>query len=197
MSGTTVQQSMLSQHQSEAVQIVDRYWHQMAAAGTVPKRSDVDPGAIQDALEYAFIAEHLSGGHAKLRVAGGSISAVMGMDVSGMPLAVVVRPADRAMFTHHVLRVFSEPVKLTLNLTTPAAYGQPELQASLRLYPLLDGAGNTKQLIGTFVTSGVIGRTPRRFAMTTVEETPVSQISTLPNTPIRTRRHLSLVVSNA
>lgn len=196
MSETSFQHSVLTQHQTDAVQIVDRYWHQMAAGGTIPKRSDIDPGSIQDALEYAFLAEQLSGGHAKLRVAGGSISSVLGMEVAGMPLAVLVSPADRAAFTAHVGQVFADPVKLALRLTAPPAYGQPELQATVRLYPLLDHAGQTKQLIGTFVTTGTIGRTPRRFAVTEVEATPVTQTSTLPNAPIRRRGHLSLVVSN-
>lgn len=195
MSGTSLQHRMLTQHQAEAVQIVDRYWHQMAAGRGVPNRFDVDPGAIQDALEYAFIAEHLSAGQARLRVAGGSISAVMGMEVAGMPLAVLVSPPERATFAQHVARVFSEPVKIALTLTAPATYGQPELQASLRLYPLMDMAGHTRHLIGTFVTTGVIGRTPRRFGVSSVVETPVTQTSTLVNAPILTRGHLSLVVS--
>ena len=196
MSGTSLQYSVLTQHQTEAVQIVDRYWHQLAAHGVLPKRADIDPGNIQDALEYALLAEQLSGGHAKLRVAGGSISSVLGMEVAGMPLAVLVSPEDRADFTSHVACVFAEPVKLALTLTAPAAYGQPELQATLRLYPLLDHSGRARQMIGTFVTTGTIGRTPRRFAIEGVETTPVAQSSILPNAPIRRRGHLSLVISN-
>lgn len=196
MWGPSSQQCMLTQHQAEAVDIVDRYWHQLAAGRGVPNRCDVDPGAIQDALEYAFIAEQMATGQARLRVAGGSISAVLGMEVAGMPLAVLVSPPDRATFAQHVARVFRDPAKITLTLIAPASDGQPDLLASLRLYPLMDMAGRTRKLIGTFVTTGVTRRTPCRFGVLSVDQTPVTPTRTWQDAPIRQRGHLRLVVSN-
>lgn len=187
----------LTLHQTQAVRTIDRHWHDLARHWAIPKRSAIDPSAIQDALEYAFIAEQLSGGHARLRVAGGSISAVMGMEVAGMPLAVLVSPDHRDDFARHIAQVFEEPAKLTIALTAAAKFAQPEMTAKVRLYPLLDMGGRNTQLIGSFVTSGNIGRTPRRFEITSSKTTPVAHLMESTSAPILTRGHLRLVVSNA
>ena len=196
MTNTMLHQTALTQHQARAVQTIDRYWHQLAAGSVLPRRSQIDPRLIQDALEYTFIAERISGGHARFRVAGGSVSGVLGMDVPGMPLAVLVSPEARTRFADEVAHLFDAPCKLGLTMQAPAAFGQPALEAHLRLYPLLGSAGGVTQMIGTFVTTGHIGRTPRRFGIVTAEASPVSQPTALRQMPIRTRGHLTLVISN-
>lgn len=196
MHSTPLHQTVLTQHQAKAVEAIDRYWHQLAAGGAVPARSQINPATIQDALDYAFIAERMSAGHARFRVAGGSISAVLGMEVTGMPLAVLVSPDMRDRFVTDLASLFETPSKLCLTLTAAAAYGQPMLEAQLRLYPLRGSDHRVTQVLGTFVTSGMIGRTPRRFRITSVEAIPVTQPSALRQLPIRRHRHLTLVVSN-
>ncbi|MFP7570594.1 PAS domain-containing protein [Marivita sp. S2033] len=186
----------VSRHQSRAVEIIDRYWHDLSAACPVPRRSAVDAGAIQDALEYAFMADHLSCGHARLRVAGGALSAIMGMEVAGMPLSVLAIPPARKAFNLHIARVFDEPVQLCMNLHAAAQYGKPSIEAQLRLYPLRDDVNDITKCIGTFITSGPTGRTPRRFD---IGEVATAAITTpmLPPPPALARRgHLRLVVSN-
>jgi hypothetical protein len=196
MHSSPLHQTALTQHQSRAVQSIDRYWHQLAAGPAIPSRAQINPGAIQDALEYAFIGEHLSGGHTRFRVAGGSISSVLGMEVAGMPLAVLVSHSAREAFTSEMAQLFDTPRKLVLNLSAPAAFGQPALDAQLRLYPLRGQGGSVTQVLGSFVTTGHIGRTPRRFGIASVEACPLAQRPNFRSTPLRTRGHLSLVISN-
>jgi hypothetical protein len=196
MYSNSLHQSALSLHQARAVQTIDRYWHQLAAGPSIPRRAQIKPSAIQDALDYAFIGERLSGGHTRFRVAGGSVSTVLGMEVAGMPLAVLVNHGAREAFTTKVAQLFDAPRKLTMTLIAPAAFGQPALEAQLRLYPLRGPNGAVSQVLGSFVTTGVIGRTPRRFGLGSVDSWPLTLSTTLPCAPIRTRGHLSLVISN-
>lgn len=197
MHSTSLHQTVLTQHQARAVETIDRYWHMLAAGALVPRRSQIDPSAIQDALDYAFIAERVSGGHARFRVAGGSISAVLGMEVAGMPLAAVISPVMRDRFASDLALLFTTPSKLSIGLCAPASDGQPGLEAQLRLYPLRGGAGGVTQILGSFVVTGAIGRRPRRFMIGKTESRAVSQHCSLHLPPIRARGHLSLVVSNA
>ena len=197
MQSSLLHQKALSDHQSKAVRAIDAYWHHLAARGGIPRRADVDPAVIQDALEYAFIAEHLSGGHARMRVAGGAISAVMGMDVAGMPLAALIAPVDRSGFAQHVANTLDSASLLTLSLSAPEAFGQPHLNAKMRLYPLRDETGRIRQILGSFVSTGLIGQTPRRFKFSNASETPMSRDHALTSQTLATRGHLRLVVSNA
>ena len=189
-------QSLLTQHQETAVQSVGRYWRQLAAGRGIARRSDIDPSVIQDALEYAFVGERLSEGHARVRVAGGSILSVADMDVVGMPLAVLIVPKDRAKFTRCVSRVFEGPAIVTLLLNGDVRFGQSSISAQLRLYPLLDDAGHVTRMIGTFVTLGDTGNAPHRFSIAEVNTDEIPLTSQNIGRPTLTRGHLRLVVSN-
>lgn len=196
MHSTPLHQAALTRHQERAVETVDRYWHRLAGGSDIPQRSQIDPRAMEDALDYAFIAERLTGGHARFRVAGGSIGTVLGMEIAGMPLAVLVSPEARADFTAQIAALFDTPTKLCLTMIAPAGFGQPALQAQLRLYPLRGAAGAVSQVLGTFVTTGLVGATPRRFGIVSVDAVPIGQPTPLPPVPIARRGHLVLVVSN-
>ncbi|SHH17535.1 PAS domain-containing protein [Marivita hallyeonensis] len=197
MFGNPLLETVLTQHQERAVQAVDRYWHQLAAGRGVAKRSAIDPSVIQDALEYAFVGERLSEGHARVRVAGGALIAVADMEVAGMPLAVMIAPKDRAKFTDRVAHVFDDPAIVTLGLTGDVKFGQPPLSAQLRLYPLTDDQGRVTRMMGTFVTVGRIGSSPRRFTIEDAQTEPVRETAPQASRPGISRGHLRLVVSNA
>lgn len=80
----------------EPLRLVEHYWHELATArGEVPLRSEIDPRSIENALEYAFLAERIAPGLAKLRVAGAHLNDLMGMETAGMPLSTLFTPAAR------------------------------------------------------------------------------------------------------
>ena len=112
-----------------------------------------------------------------------------------MPVAAIVRPEDRTVFGEALAQVFSEGRKLEFTFSAPASFGQPDMQATMRLYPLLDTLGRTSLVLGTFVTSGTVGRQPRRFALTGTRLMAATDAREQAIEPIRTRGHLSLVVS--
>lgn len=182
-------EAALTRHQTRAVRAIDRYWRRLAAGGVIPRRSQIDPRAIQDALDHAFIAERIAGGQARFRVAGGSVGMVLGMEIAGMPLAALIRPDMRDSFAADLARLFETPATLAMGLSSPATSGRPALDARLRLYPLRGPAGTVSQMLGSFVTTGTIGRAPRRFGLDTVEASPVTILP-------QGRGYLKLVVSN-
>ena len=63
--------------------------------GTLPRRAEIDPRAIDSALADIFLIERIAPGLARFRVAGRRLSALMNMDVRGMPLSAIIAPAHR------------------------------------------------------------------------------------------------------
>ena len=59
----------------------------------MPRRAEIDPRGIENALEYAFILERIAPGMARIRLAGIHLSDLMGMEVRGMPLTSFIDAA--------------------------------------------------------------------------------------------------------
>ena len=81
-----------------AVAQVEAYWEALRGMNQLPKRSQIDPRGIEMALENTFILERIAPGIARLRIAGGHLNDLMGMEVRGMPLtALFCQPARRGL----------------------------------------------------------------------------------------------------
>ncbi len=145
------------------------YWQRLQRGRAVPDRADVDPRAIERTLEYAFILERVAAGHARFRIAGMHLSDVMGMEVRGMPLASFFAPSARAELQEVLEQVFAGPEIVELCLTAEEGFGKPPLTARLLLLPLKSDLGDVSRALGCLVAEGQIGRSPRRFAIDTVE----------------------------
>ncbi len=152
---------------------VDSYWHALCGNGVIPSRSQVDPRGIEGALEFAFLAERIAPGMAKIRVAGSHLSDVMGMETSGMPLSSLFAPAARDMLSDALTRVFAEPAILRTGLLGEDGFGKPSLDGQLLLMPLRSDMGDVSRALGCLVTRGRIGRAPRRFLLDGMNIEPV------------------------
>lgn len=171
------------QKRLESLRLVESYWHELATTrGEVPLRSEIDPRRIENALENAFLAERIASGLAKLRVAGSHLNDLMGMETSGMPLSTLFTPAARDRLADAVTRVFAEGVAATLRLSGEEGFGRNSLQGDLLLLPLRSDMGDMTRMIGALVSSGRIGRTPRRFDITDVSIEAPSPGKSLPET---------------
>lgn len=196
MRGKDLHDAAIIHHQSRAARAVAAYWHALTCNGSVPKRAEIDPRAIQDALEYTFMAERISGGHARFRLAGGAVKALMGMELAGMPLLSVFNPAHRQDTARNIADAFDRPATLTISLLAPGTYAQPQLDGTLQAFPLRDDTEHMTHLIGTLVTTGQIGRVPRRFDVTSTQMAPVPSFASPRAGGRSARGHLRLVVSN-
>ncbi len=147
--------------------IVVDHWARLAEGTQPPMRAQIDPRQIQDALEYAFIAERVTARLARLRVAGQHIADLAGRPVAGMPLACLCSLAERDRLGEAIGRVFEENACLRVHMQ---AEGQPQLQAELTMLPLRSDLGDTTRMLGTLTSTGRIGRSPRRFRILTVAQ---------------------------
>ena len=159
------------------------YWGGLRAGGDVPRRSEIDPRRIDTLLPNAFIAERVTPGLARLRIAGMLLSDLMGMEVRGMPLSAFVVPAHRDRLADALVRLFDEPATLRLDLAAPGGIGAPPLTGTLLLLPLRSDLGDISRALGCLVTEeGETGRAPRRFEITAshirgLEPAPSAQAS--------------------
>ena len=139
-----------------------RYWEGLRQGADVPRRADVDPRQIRDALSYSFILDHIRPGTVRFRLAGQHLTELMGMDVRGMPLRSFFELSDRKRLMEHVEMVFEGPCSLDIELVSDAQ-GRAPLDGRMTLMPLKDSDGRVSRALGIMVTDGVIGLPPRRF----------------------------------
>ena len=208
MQGMSLIDEALRLHGDRALQVLDAYWRGLSAHGGVPHWSDVDPAAIQDALEYAFLADRLGQSHARLRVAGGAVAQLLGGTATGRPLSVFLSPDARPGFDAALGRCFAVGMPLALSLSA-SRHG---VTGRMALYPLSGERGRVSQLLGGLVVSGKPWSVPVRFDQVGGAEGAcsggvgvrgVGRIGALPQTPEFTgkmkgsrRSSLRLVVNN-
>ncbi|ETX14383.1 hypothetical protein OCH239_03575 [Roseivivax halodurans JCM 10272] len=198
---------------------IETYWQALAEdCGGVPSRDRVDPRGIQDALEYAFLAQRIAPGMARVRVAGSHLADLMGMEIAGLPLTSFLMPDSRDALTARAEEVWAEGAVLHAELAASEGLGRGPLTGRLLLLPLTSEPGRIDRALGGFVTTGRIGRTPRRFEITAIEASPLRLPAPRPKEPLASvptgfaeqgtafiprkpttspsRAHLRLVVSN-
>ncbi len=161
------------ERRSAPMREVENYWRALCRVGDIPVRSQIDPRGIEGALEYAFLAERIAPGMARIRVAGSHLSDLMGMDVSGMPLSSLFAPTERERLAEHVSSVFAEPAILRAQLKGEDGFNKPDLQGQLLLLPLRSDMGDVSRALGCLITHGRIGRSPRRFLLDAIDAGPV------------------------
>ena len=159
--------------QHPALSTVEAYWEALRAGRLVPRRAEVDPRGIDQALEYAFILERVAPGMARFRLAGMHLNDLMGMEVRGMPLTSFFAPDARRTVSETLEHVFEEPATARLILEGECGIGKPELPAELLLLPLKSDLGDISRILGCLVARGTIGRSPRRFTVSEIHRTPL------------------------
>ncbi len=171
----------IMQHQARsqvyaATAQVEGYWNALYDRKTLPRRADVDPRALESALEYTFILQHIAPGIARFRVAGQHLTQLMGLDVRGMPLTAMFDPAARIELSRIVQTVVTDPCICEVFIQSAGTFGRGVLTGKLFLAPLLDEAGQMTRILGCFQTNGTIGRQPRRFSITEIRTKSLSNV---------------------
>lgn len=173
-----------------AIAQVDAYWQALRKGNDIPKRSEIDPRGIEQALEHAFILERIAPGIARLRIAGSRLNDVMGMEVRGMPLTALFHAPHRRGIADILEEVFQRPATASLQLVSDdEGAGRPDLHARMTLLPLRSDLGDVSRILGCFVFQGEIGLAPRRFAITAQDVRPTAAPATLrPMAPVHARK---------
>ncbi|MDF3413703.1 PAS domain-containing protein [Sulfitobacter sp. M57] len=172
-----------------AIAQIEAYWEAIRGTRLLPKRSDIDPRGIDQALENAFILERIAPGIARLRIAGSHLGDLMGMEVRGMPLTAFFTPAARPAVTELLEVVFQTPAISTLRLVSPGSGARPALNARMVLLPLKSDLGDVSRVLGGFVSKGDMGTAPRRFDVVSKEVTHLLAGHAAPLAPAPTFPH--------
>ena len=153
------------QHNSgyTALAVVEAYWEALRAGREMPKRAEIDPRGIESALEHAFILERVAPGVARLRIAGGHLNDIMGMEARGMPITAFFEQEARLQVSALMEEVFQTPATAEVMMQSTSSAGQPALEARMILLPLKSDLGDVSRILGCIVATGELGTAPRRF----------------------------------
>ena len=147
------------------LQEIEAYWEALREDRDMPLRGEVDPRGIERALRHAFILERMAPGMARIRVAGGVFSEVMGMETRGMPMSTLFDPDARDEFRGILESVFSGPARARLQLKGERGLGRPQIRGEMLLLPLRSAKGDVTRVLGGLEVEGQMGTTPRRFTI--------------------------------
>lgn len=175
----------------QPIREVEGYWQALRGGRLVPRRSDIDPRGIERALEYAFVLERIAQGLGRLRIAGSHLTELLGMEVRGMPLTAFFSPASRNLLSDTLEEVFAGPATAEIAMVGERGIGKPVLDARMILLPLKSDLGDISRVLGCLVTTGDVGRAPRRFEVTDTRVTQLlgdARLTDVPDTPLSPKR---------
>ena len=161
------------------------YWASKRDGADLPRRAEIDPRGIEPLLQYAFIAEKIAPGLARMRIAGMHLSDLMGMEVRGMPVSTFIDPADRDTLADHMVELFDRPARIELDIASEGGFGRARLAGRIVMLPLRSDLGDVSRALGCLVTQGAMGRAPRRFRITGQRVVPID-LSHAPSTTTTT-----------
>ncbi|MEM8775470.1 MAG: PAS domain-containing protein [Pseudomonadota bacterium] len=160
------------EHDKDLAALID-YWQRMRRGQDVPLRTEIDPRGIEGLLSNAFIAEKVTPGLARMRVAGTHLSNLLGMEIRGMPVSSLIEPDHRNNLSDAIVELFERPARLQIELTSKGSYNAPPMQGTMLILPLRSDLGDISRALGCLVTTGEIGKGPRRFEITDIQINPV------------------------
>jgi len=106
--------------QDAIVQEVLTYWESLRHGRLVPKRSEIDPRALQRSLNYTFILEASAPDNIRFRLVGSKLSDCMGMEMRGMPAYAVMQLGARNRYNEMLQTALARPEILDLQLSPTA-----------------------------------------------------------------------------
>ncbi|MEO0923899.1 MAG: PAS domain-containing protein, partial [Pseudomonadota bacterium] len=139
------------------------YWQNMRRGQDVPLRTEIDPRGFESLLSNSFIAEKVTPGLARMRVAGAELSKLLGMEIRGMPISSLIDADDQTRLSDAIVELFERPAIVQIELISRDRFDTQPLQGTMVILPLRSDLGDISRALGCLVTSGEIGDGPRRF----------------------------------
>lgn len=146
-----------------ALKQVLRYWETLRDGAALPRQADLRPQDMAPVLDQVFTGQRIAPTHARLRSAGQQLTALMGMEVRGMPLMALFAPESRHDAGRALESCLDRPAVVELALTGEAGLFRTPLSGRMLLLPLLDEAGAVTQVLGALEVEGKPGRKPQRL----------------------------------
>jgi hypothetical protein len=138
------------------------HWETLRGGRVVPSRMDLDPAALRPLLQSCAILEQPRPGTLRIRLGGARISALMGMEVRGLPLRALFDLADRGRIGTEVEAALADPAIVLIDAVTPAPRYQSRevLGTRIAILPLADRDGIVSRAL---YVMGEVDGTPERL----------------------------------
>jgi|GEM_PF-4213022 len=127
-------------------QEVEAYWQALKQDDALPKRNDLDPRGMRNALTQAFVLNVDARG-ARFRIAGSKIADTYHGDLRGMDVTDLISPAKREMITELIFEICQMPAQAQVDLEITDPNGTPII-AQMILLPMTDANGRASQVLG-------------------------------------------------
>lgn len=141
---------------------LEQSWWALARPAALPMRHEVSALTLGRALPYGFIAQRIAPGHARFRVAGRKISALMGCEARGMPMSCLFNGPARAVFAERLEQVFQTPAIVDMPVIAPRGLGRGKLSGRILILPLATTDGQVDRAMGAVMMDGPAGGSVRR-----------------------------------
>lgn len=157
---------------SRSLNILRAYWEALRDGRDLPRRIEVDPRGIGMALQDSFIAERIAPGQVRLRIAGTRLQDLIGTELRGMPLSVLIAPDSRDRIAQVLEQVFDMPALADCRLVGAPGLIRQGAEGRLLLLPLRGDDGRVNRLLGGLCHAGGSLRPPQRFELIEPRLTP-------------------------
>ncbi|MEM8848796.1 MAG: PAS domain-containing protein [Pseudomonadota bacterium] len=138
-----------------------RYWSSLRDGQAIPRRDALEPRSMSFTLGHSMILDRVRSGTIRVRLGGGIMHDIMGMDVRGLPVRAFFDLDVRTRATHLVEQVFETPATLEMDLLSDGPEGQ--LRGQFLVLPLLDHTGRVTKALTCLGLDGPVTAPPRRF----------------------------------
>ena len=157
-----------------AIESVQAYWESLRADSLAPARTLIDPRPLAEVLDSVFIAELVAPTVARLRLVGQRLTELLGLELRGMPLSVLLAHDARGALEDALAQV-AHGARVILPLKSSRGLGRPGIEARMLLLPLADHTGRLTKILGVLEYHGVPGRFQRPLSLAT--QTPIQQVA--------------------
>ncbi len=128
---------------------VIRYWDQLRDGRPAPGRVEIRPTAISRHLSRICILERPRAGTVRMRLAGATISARMGMELRGMPFRSLFQLDDRSAAMDAAETAIATPAVSILSLCRQERTGL-SAEATMAILPLIDTRGGLTRALAVY-----------------------------------------------
>ncbi|MGB0497006.1 MAG: PAS domain-containing protein [Rubricella sp.] len=132
---------------------IHAYWDGLRRGRLLPRRTELNPVAIESALAHLVVAERRVDGPARIRIGGIRLCDMAGGSVRALPLRALWRVEEQERIERLIDTVFTGPSILDLTCNA-SANGVVERRAAVTLLPLSDEGGACTRLFGSITVDG-------------------------------------------
>jgi len=140
------------------------YWESLRQGRLVPKRSEIDPRALQLSLNHTFILEASTPDNIRFRLVGSKLCDCIGMEMRGMPAYAMIAQSERNSFNEVLQASLSRPEILDFQLSP---------NARMVLLPMTDEDNSISRVLGCINVNPNLPQFPAHFTVKSLAKTRI------------------------